>query len=94
MNITDKYLLDYIAHCPELSGFHIRTVERSDSWANWQTHRLELCHTSFSGNSLVIVSVANGETQKHISNALRDLISEEDDALMLSYENPALDCDW
>jgi len=87
MNITNAYLLEYIAARPELSGWNLVKVERSQFWPDWQKFQFQLCHTSLTGASLSVVSIYNSMDQVELSKALRSEMGApnagEEEALML-----------
>jgi len=87
--ITDKFLLDYINLRPELSGWHLRTTDVSQTYSvnGWRKSLFELCHTSFSGESISVASVCNTDCQSELAKALRGELSRPhvpEDELMLN----------
>ena len=87
--IENKYLLDYIAKTPELSGWHLRTTDVSQTYGvnGWRKSLFELCHTSFSGESIPVATVCNTESQSELAKALRGELSRPhvpEDELMLN----------
>jgi hypothetical protein len=79
MKITNKYLLDYIANRPELSGFEI--IDRAPELSGF--NRLSFGHKSFQGFHLCIQC---GESQEAIARNLKSFEAdphEPEDSLML-----------
>ena len=87
--IKNEFLLEYIATMPEISGWHLRRIDRNEFWPEWRTFTLQLCHTSFANESLPVASLDNGnedrlaEYLKNQINAEKDQPHHEDEALTL-----------
>ena len=89
MEITNEFLLEHIATMPELSGWHLRRIDRDKCWPEWRKFTLQLCHTSFTSESLPVASIDNGneeQLEEYLKNRIEAEKNQphyEEEALML-----------